>query len=233
MRPLRFAAFVASVTALAIALGHLWLQSIDRRPGISLERAARAGSAAVGVAIAGLDRRTPHASGLGVEAAVKRRQTRTRAVHHRRRVVHRAAVPSSPRHATVAVVSSAVQPVWHPAAPAPVAVAKPAKPKPKAAPTPKPKPASKPKPAPKPEPVPAPAPAPIPQPTPQPAPTPAPIPAPPPAPAPTPAPTPTTPVTPPAAPTPPPATLPATPPATPTPPPVIPPPAVAPPPPVT
>jgi hypothetical protein len=55
VRPLRFAVLVATATALAIAFGQLWLRSVDSRVP-TFERAARAGSDAVGVAIAGLQR---------------------------------------------------------------------------------------------------------------------------------------------------------------------------------
>ena len=57
MRPLRFATILATLTAIAILLGQLWLRSIDGRTTISLGQAAREGSDAVGVAITGLNRR--------------------------------------------------------------------------------------------------------------------------------------------------------------------------------
>src|SRR3954469_15152842 len=78
VRPLRLAVWIAIGTALAIALGQLWLRSLDGRRVPSIERAARAGSDAVGVAIAGLNGGVTHARGRGgspvVEAAARARR---------------------------------------------------------------------------------------------------------------------------------------------------------------
>jgi hypothetical protein len=41
VRPLRFATILATLTAIAILLGQLWLRSIDGRTTISLGQAAR------------------------------------------------------------------------------------------------------------------------------------------------------------------------------------------------
>jgi hypothetical protein len=73
VRPLRFAAIIATLTAVSILIGQSWLRSLDRQPAISLGRVAREGSQAVGVAITGLDRRVPHVSALpGAREAAKR-----------------------------------------------------------------------------------------------------------------------------------------------------------------
>ena len=64
MRPLRFATILATITAIAILFGHLWLRSIDGHHTISLGDAAREGSDAVGVAITDLNGRIRLRGGL-------------------------------------------------------------------------------------------------------------------------------------------------------------------------
>ena len=56
MRPLRFAIFVACASAICIALGRLWVQSLDQGSAGPVARVLHAGTGAVGVAIAGVDR---------------------------------------------------------------------------------------------------------------------------------------------------------------------------------
>ena len=114
MRPLRFALALATVTALSILLGHLWLRSIDGRPTISLGQAAREGSDAVGVAITDLGRRVGARARLNdARSAAARRRTTKRphgAVPHTTRPVVpvRASTPIA-----AYVVTHVVRPVVH------------------------------------------------------------------------------------------------------------------------
>jgi hypothetical protein len=189
VRPLRFAAIIATLTAVSILIGQSWLRSLDRQPAISLGRVAREGSQAVGVAITGLDRRVPHVSALpGAREAAKRirKPVRPRARGSRlaaaRRPVHTTvrpaqAAPSSldtgVAIAVVATPASGIAPSPSPrtGSPKPVPKAAPKKPVPKK-PVPK-KPTTttttttpkEPSPNPTPAPAPPPAPAPSPAPT--------------------------------------------------------------------
>jgi hypothetical protein len=167
VRPLRFAIFVACASAICIALGRLWVQSLDQGSGGPVARVFHAGTGAVGVAIAGVDRQF---------------QAHRLATPRRRQIIEAAEIMARPdapstlqtnRIArTVGVAVARTPPAAHRATPkAPVAQPQ-AIPVVNVTPTPKPVPAPKPKPKPKPKPSPAP--------TPTPAPTPAPpVPAPP------------------------------------------------------
>jgi outer membrane biosynthesis protein TonB len=178
VRPLRFAVFVALASAIFVALGRLWVRSLDQGSATPVERVLHAGTGAVGVAIAGATREL-RAHQLStrtqvVSAALVGARTGVRAAHHVAKAHVEGAV-----HATTAAV------VYHPTLPhteptvrhAPTPAPKPA-PKASPKPTPTPKPTPKPAPNPAPEPAPAPTPAPTPTPAPAPAPTPEPTPAP-------------------------------------------------------
>jgi hypothetical protein len=202
VRPLRFAFFVAVVTAICVALSRLWVHSLDEGSSPPIERILNAGTGAVAVAIAGVDARVARAEQLQRAAAARAViRHRSRAVRHHPRparhvvVQHVAPAPLVVEPAPVAPERQAApkpERVSHPK-PAPVRVAAPAPrpskppapaaPAPKPAPKPKPKPHAPPPPPPQqpqpqppapPEPAPAPAPPASPEPTPPPPPPPAP-----------------------------------------------------------
>ena len=161
MRPLRFAVFVALASAICVALGRLWVRSLDQGSATPVERVLHAGTGAVGVAIAGASREL-RAHRLSthtqvVSAALVGARTGVRAGQHLAKAHLEGVVHST----TVAVAYHPTLPQTSPTvrhAPAPV---------PKAAPRAAPRPKPKPKPAPKPStspPARTPTPAPEPQP---------------------------------------------------------------------
>ena len=138
MRPLRFALFVALASAIFVALGRLWVRSLDQGSATPVERVLHAGTGAVGVAIAGASR----------ELRVHQLSTRTQVVGAAlvgARTGVRAARHIPATHVEGAAHSSTVAVAYHPTLPQPTPTVR-------RAPTPAPKPS--PKPAPKPAPKP-------------------------------------------------------------------------------
>jgi hypothetical protein len=198
VRPLRFAVFVAVVSAICVLLGRLWVHSLDDgTQSTPVERVLRAGTGAVAVAIAGVDAQVARARAR----AAARHQLRAIDVGQRIRQRQSPADPAETQGAPVLVVAHAVnpKPVVHTATAAPTTAPKPqakpspaAKPNPAHSPTPRPKPTPKPPKKPKapkspkppatptpqppapPEPAPAPTQPTAPEPTPPPPPTPEP-----------------------------------------------------------